>query len=228
MPSSRGPQKSRIVIDLDQAKQRSTSSPHPKGRWLPLVGISLLALLLIGTILIYRWWQNYRTSPTYSLAALIHAAKDNDTETFDKYFDSNQVTLSLGQQLTESIGINRLTSLANINIKANSNTTQLPTAITNTVREKASQQIKEYTADKTSKFFIITALTLPFALDSLKQDGDITSITLKRWGQPTNIRMKKFGSEWKVVAIENQEMINRVLNSVKEIALPTNDRKRKG
>jgi hypothetical protein len=227
MSSTKNPGRSRIVIDLDQ--QTNVKPNQSKGRSWRYIGIVLSIITIAITITIYYWWQNYKTTPTYSLALLINAAQENDMNTFDKYFDANKVVLNSGSKMMDNIGLGGFPLLTEILSRGvGSDGPKLPPNVTNIIRDKAAQQIKEYAGEYSSKSIILTALSISYMSNDIKQEGDRTTITMKRWGQPTNIQMQRYNSHWIVVAIENEEMNNRILNSLKEVTLPVNRPKKKG
>jgi hypothetical protein len=71
-----------------QIPSKKNSEARSKTSWLLLAPLILITLAVLGA---FVWWQYYKTTPAYSLALLIDAAKRHDTATLDKLVDSDKV-----------------------------------------------------------------------------------------------------------------------------------------
>src|SRR5687767_7362825 len=99
---------SRIVVDLEKQKEKTASAPEKQSvpqfgdyqtpkksgnfvKILKILGVSLVAILLLGAVGGYLYWQSLKTTPQYSLALLVDAARRDDQKAIDELVDTNAV-----------------------------------------------------------------------------------------------------------------------------------------
>src|SRR4051812_24964913 len=79
-------QKAEAKNDAEKPKKRGGC-----GRILGISAIVLAVILLIGAVVGYFYWQGLKTSPQYSLALLVDAARRNDQKAIDELVDTDAV-----------------------------------------------------------------------------------------------------------------------------------------
>lgn len=77
------------VTDVSQKAEEKSVDKTPKkrggcGRILGISAIVLAVIFLIGAAAGYFYWQGVKTSPQYSLALLVDAARRNDQKAIDE------------------------------------------------------------------------------------------------------------------------------------------------
>jgi hypothetical protein len=101
----------RIIVDLNETHTVSNGvgtpgtalQPAKRGwffRFMKITGILLAALIVIGGVGGYLYWQSLKRTPQYSLALLIDAARRNDQAEIDKVVDINAVVDDFVPQIT--------------------------------------------------------------------------------------------------------------------------------
>src|ERR1044072_1144489 len=106
---------SKFVVDLGNKTPESdlpiapsepsvtVEPPKERGKWaktLKIAGIAVVAVLLVGAIAGYIYWQSLKSTPQYSLALLVDAARRDDQKAIDELVDTDAVVDDFMPQLT--------------------------------------------------------------------------------------------------------------------------------
>ena len=181
-----------------------------------LLGI-LGAVLLVGIAIIiiaFLWWQNYKTTPAYSLALLVDAVQRDDRATFDELVDTDQVVKNFVPQVTEkAIGqyASGITGALRQQIEALV-PTLLP-SVKQKVRDEVTKQIKTLAARAEGKPFILIALGMPSEVD-IKEDGDTAHVAANLNNRPVELTMQRNGERWKIVAVKDDALAKQIVESI--------------
>lgn len=214
------PARNRIVIYFDKAREMASHSmAHVPGRASRgrkvLIGISIaLVALTVGALVGgYFWWQNYKTTPAYSLALLVDAAQRNDTEAFDALVDTDKVTESFVPQVTEkALGrAEALTAPVRGQIAA-----LVPKLIPNMkqrVREEVLRQVKELGARAEGKPFFLIALAMPYVLSIQETDG-AAQVQVDGNGRHIELTMTPNEDLWRVVGVKDAALAALIIDNI--------------
>ena len=220
-------------------------TPRKSGKILKVVGIALLGVLLVGTLAGYFYWQNIKTSPSYSLALLVDAAKRNDQKMIDQLIDTDAVIDDFTPQVTEkAIELyGRGSSPTDILKIQQQVAPYLPV-----VKEAAREQVPALIREKTKPFenFPVWAIAIGAGqyLD-IKVEGDKAFVKSTMPDKPLDLRLRRKGDLWQIVGVKDealarrlaekfgQEMINRSKNQTidkidKEVVNPNSNTNPKG
>ena len=223
-----GPQRSRIVIDLEklQAANRRRRGRRVR-RILTLLGVALIFVVSGCVAGAYVWWENYSRGPAYSLALLIDAARRNDTETVGSLVDSDRIAQNFIPQVMSRIpgrdpaaGVSG--ALRRLPV-AGAPSPVLPN-VRDSVRDEISRQAKDLAArsgagDRMPLFLL--ALAIPRAVDEIDQQGDTATIKFKTGGSPVELTMARQNDAlWKIVAVKDDALAARVAGSVAAESAP--------
>lgn len=222
---------SRITIDLGEQKINEPKPSETAGassdgnipaakkrgtffRILNYFGILLVIVLVGGTIGGYFYWQHLKTTPQYSLALLIDAARRDDRKTIDELVDADAVVDDFMPQITDkAIELyGRGVSPATIDRAA-----QVAAPVLPAVKVRARAEIPELIRSKTEKFnkFPFWAITLGASrYIDIKKDGDKATITSKLAESPLNLTVKKNGVKWQVVGIKDEELAKNIAGKI--------------
>jgi hypothetical protein len=197
--------------------EKAAKAPKKRGgcgRILGISGIVLAVIVLIGTVVGYFYWQGVKTTPQYSLALLVDAARRNDQKTMDELIDMDAVVESFMPQITdkatELYGKNLpADKLAKVKDAAN----PLMPAIKQRAREEVPRVIKEK-ADKFSSVpYWLIALGAGYFLD-IKPNGETATVTSKIPEQQFELTMKRNGDKWRVVGLKDDALARRIAETI--------------
>ncbi len=219
---------SKFVVDLGEQKGET----QPKAEVLPsndsaptkkrggclkilgILGILTFVLLLIGAIGSYFYWQSVKKTPQYSLALLVDAARKDDKEQVAQIIDTEKVVNSFIPQITE-----KAVELYGRNLPAPiiAKVAQVAVPLMPAIKEKAKEELPNLIREKTEKFdkvpYWAIALFAERALE-IKIDGDTATIKSKIPEKPLELTMKREGNLWKVVAIKDEKLAQRIAEKI--------------
>ncbi len=214
---------------FEPVKKSADNFQTPKkrgcGRILGVSGIVLAALLLVGTVVGYFYWQNLKTTPQYSLALLVDAARRNDQQAIDELVDTDAVVESFLPQVTD-----KAVELYGKNLPADkiAKVKDAATPLMPAIKARARQEVPRVIAEKTDKFsgipYWAIAIGASYYLD-VKQDGETATIVSKIPERQFELTMKRKGDKWRVVGIKDDALAKRIAETIGQelIAISTKE-----
>lgn len=232
------PEKSRIVIDLDQGKKSGRSAkparapelgqaPEPgwaakpprasRGSVGKVLGVIAVLLILIAMGVAagsYFWWQSYKSKPAYSLALLADAVQRDDMKTFDELVDTDKIVDNLIPQVTDQ-AVEKYGSFLSTSVRKQI-ATLLPKVlpgIKQNVHGEIVKQVKEIAAQAQGRPFFLIALALPY-LVKIDQQGDTAKAAIDFQNRHMELSMQRNGDRWKIMAVKDDALVDQVLSSI--------------
>jgi hypothetical protein len=217
---------SKFTVDLsDQTKPERGSAaplagydpPEKRGRWrkvLAITGGILAAVVIIGGIVGYFYWQNLRRTPQYSLALLIEAARHNDQKTIDQVVDTNAMVDDFLPQIT-----NKAIELYGRGLPPQSiaRVAQVAAPVMPAVKERAREELPGMIREKSSKFssipFWAIAVGAGRYLD-VRIEGDIAYVKSLIPERSLEVTMKRNGERWQIVGVKDEELATKIAQKV--------------
>lgn len=222
---------SRITVDLSEPEKaesaitEETNSPEfgdyqkPKkrgvfGRVFRFLGILMLSILVIGSISGFVYWQYLKTTPQYSLALLIDAARRNDRKTVDELVDADAIVDDFMPQITDkAIELyGRGVPPATIARAA-----QVAAPVLPSIKIRARAEIPDLIRAKTQNFnkFPFWAIAVGASrYVNIKTDGDKAFITSKMPDSPLNLSLRRSGDKWRVVGVKDEELAQSIAEKI--------------
>lgn len=210
------PKPSRIIINIDRARQAAHVPPRGSrgAKILGIIAIALVLLIIGALVGGYFWWQSYKSKPAYSLALLVDAVQRNDTAQFDQIVDTDKIVDNFVPQVTEkAFGRYSSALTAPLRSQIESLVPTLMPGIKQKVHEEVVAQVKELSARAEGKPFILVALGLPYAVD-IKEDKDTAKVDVKLKDRPVTLTMQRNGERWKIVSITDETLAARIVDSI--------------
>lgn len=184
------------------------------GRFLKITGIVLAAVLLIGAVVGYFYWQGVKTTPQYSLALLVDAARRGDQKAIDELVDTDAVVESFLPQITD-----KATELYGKNLPPDkiSKVKEYSTPLLPAIKQRARQEVPRVISEKTDKFASVPywaiAIGAGYFLD-VKTNGETSTVISKIPERQFELTMKRNGDKWRVVGIKDDALATRIAQNV--------------
>lgn len=220
---------SRFEVNLNNsnaasAAENANSAPvvspgieKKKSRWkriLALLALSFAAIFFIAAIGVFFYWQHLKTTPEYSLALLVDAARRDHQSEIDKLVDVDAVVDDFVPQITDKAVelYGRGLAPSVINKVAVAVSPYLPA-----VKRRAKAEIPGLIREKTQRFesvpFWAIALGAGRVLD-IGQTGDTALVKYNSTDRPFELEMKRNGERWQIVAIKDEIIARRIAEKI--------------
>lgn len=185
---------------------------------LKIFAVLVLLFVVIGGVGGFFYWQHLKTTPRYSLALLVDAARQNDQNKIDELVDTNAVVEDFLPQITEKAVELYGRGLPEDVLKK---VTKVAAPLMPAVKQRARAELPELIRSKTKKFdgipFWAIAVGASRYLD-INQIGNKAFIKSKLEGRQLEIEMKKNGDLWQVVAVKDEALAQQIAQKIgKEI-----------
>jgi hypothetical protein len=210
------PKRNRIVINLEKA--RTIAHIPEKGsraaKILGIVAVALIVLIIGGVIGGYLWWQNYKTSPAYTLALLVDASQRNDQAAFDEIVDTDKIVDSFIPQVTEK-ALGRFASALSgpLRKEIESRVPALMPQVKKQVHEEVAKRVGELAARAGNKPFFLIALGVPYIVD-INEEGDTAKAGVKLDDRQVELTMQRNGERWKIVGVKDDTMARNIVDKI--------------
>ena len=215
---------------LDQEGNGSTRRRESGGlraaRW--VARIILLVLLLAG-IGGYIYYQSLKSTPQYSLALLIEAAKTNDQATMDSVVNVDAVVDDFVPQITGKAAelYGRGLPQATLDKLAGIATPILP-AIKDRARAELPRLIRDRVERLPNAPFVFQVLGAGRYLD-ISVTGDTAVVKSKLPDHPLELKMRRNGDRWQVTGVTDEKLATDIARRIGQqiIAIAANGLTRK-
>lgn len=201
----------------------ATRKPGRLRKVMGIMAIIMAIILVVGGIGGYFYWQNLKTTPQYSLALLIDAARSNDQKTIDEVVDTDAVVEDFMPQITDkAIELYGRGLPPQVIARA----AQAAGPVLPAVKERAREELPGVIREKSAKFasipFWAIAVGAGQYLD-VRIEGDTAYVKSLIPERPLEVKMRRNGERWQVVAVKDDVMATRIAEKVGQtiIALAT-------
>jgi hypothetical protein len=180
-------------------------------RWVILAGFVVLLGIAVGGFLYYR---NLTSSPQYSLALLVDAARRGDVNTIESLVDSDAVVDSFIPQVTEeAIDLYGRGLPPQIAPKISKLIKPALPAIKNRAREELPGVIQEKVAEYEKIPFWLLVIGADRGLN-IEVEGNRADVSTKLVDNPLAFEMRRTGSVWRIVAINDKEFARKIAEKI--------------
>lgn len=185
---------------------------------------SLAAITLVGGIVSYFYWQSLKATPQYSLALIVDAAKRDDQATVNRLVDIDAVVDDFVPQITEKAVELYGRGLPPTIIQQ---VARVAAPVMPAVKDRAREELPTAIKQKTAEFgwvpFEAMVLGAGEYLD-VAIDGDNATVKSLVPEQEFEVRMRRTGESWKIVAVKDDKLATTIAQRVGQeiIAIATN------
>jgi len=161
----------------------------------------------------YLWWQNYKGKPAYTLALIVDAVQRNDMKTFDSMVDTDKIVDNMTPDLVDKATATYGTLPTAISKGIQSLLPTLMPSIKQRVHDEVLQQVKVMSEKVKDKSFLMISVGMPWAVN-ISQTGDSAKVSTQISNRPVELTMQKAGDLWKIVGVKDDELTQKVVQSV--------------
>lgn len=171
-------------------------------------------VVIIGLVVFFVWWQYFKTTPAYSLALVVDAARQNDRAAFDRVVNLDRVIdnfIAQGAQ-DSAIGLTTAT-VTSMRTQLQSLAPEPVASVKEGVREEIRSRINELAGSASPWPFLVTALAMPFVTE-IHQAGESAQVRVSRAAEVELLMERSEGGNWQVTSLRDQALARRVVSGI--------------
>jgi hypothetical protein len=169
--------------------------------------------VVVGTSC-YLYWRSYRSTPQYSLALLIEAARQDDRKAVGELVDIDLVVDDFVPQITGSAAEMYGRGLSEQTMR---NLSKVATPILPAVKDRARAELPRVIRERTAKFGFVPFPAIVLGAEEyldIRVAGDTAEITSKLPDRPLEFRMKRSGEKWRIVGVRDDDLARDIARTV--------------
>lgn len=194
--------------------QNAPKKPGVFLKLLKIFSVLLILFLTVGALGGYFYWRNLKTTPQYSLALLVDAARRDDQKAIDELVNTDAVVDDFMPQITDKAVELYGRGLAPATIQK---VAQVAAQFLPAVKQRARAEVPNLIREKTGKFesipFWAIAVGAEKYLDIINE-GDRAFVRSKLQDRPLEVVLKRSGSRWQVVAVKDEVLARRIAERI--------------
>lgn len=176
--------------------------------------ITILAVTTIAGLGFYFYWRNLRTTPQYSLALIVDAAKRDDQATVGELVDINAVVDDFLPQIT-----GKAIELYGRNLPPDTlqRVARIAAPVLPAVKDRAREELPGAIRQKTSTFGDVPFAAMVLGADTyldIKVEGDSATVRSKVPEHNFEVRMVRTGDRWKIAGVRDEELATRIAQRI--------------
>lgn len=183
-------------------------------RMLAIAAAVLGAIAVIGIAASFLYWQSLKTTPQYSLALLIDAAKRDDQAAIDTLVDVDSVVDDFLPQITSKAAEMYGKGLPPAVI---GQLTKIAAPILPAVKDRARAVLPGIIRDRVERFgnvpFAAMVIGAGQYLD-IKVKGDTAIVKSKLPEHPLELKMRRNGDRWQIIGVKDDKLATDIARKV--------------
>jgi hypothetical protein len=184
------------------------------GRIIRRILIALVVVVVLFTAAGCLYWRSLRSTPQYSLALLIDAARHDDKKAVGDLVDTDKVVDDFVPQIMSSAVEMYGRGLPPQTIN---NLTVVAQPIMQALKDRARAEVPRVIRERTSKFDYVPFAAIVMGADrylDIKISGDMADVTSKIPDKPLEVRMQRVGDHWQVVGVGDKDLADKIARTV--------------
>lgn len=207
-----------IVSEKKNIIEPENSAPTKKRsgclKFLGWLAIVFAAVLVIGGIASYFYWQSVKKTPAYSLALLVDAARRDDKAQMEQLVDTEAVVDDFMPQVTaKAVELYGRNLPPQTIAKVEQTAAPLIPAVKERARAELPRVIREKTAPVEKVPYWVIALAADRGVD-IKTENDTATVKSKIPERPLELTMRRDGERWKVVAMKDDVLAKKIAEKI--------------
>ncbi len=176
-----------------------------------IVVFGLAAIVGLGTLIYY---QSLKSSPQYSLALLVDAAKRDDKDEIAEIVDIDAVVDDFMPQVTdkavELYGRGQPPEIL-------SKVARLALPLFPAVKERAKAELPRVIRDRTERFGYVPFFAMVLGAErylDIKVTGDTAIVKSKIKDRPLEMKMRRNGDRWQITGVKDEQLATAIARKV--------------
>lgn len=228
---------SKFVVDLNNEEAapnqvtgvtdlRGSQKSKKRRLFIKVLGVLFvlgLFVALIGIVSGYFYWRHLKTTPQYSLALLVDAARRDDQEAIDSLVDTDEVVNDFAPQIIDKAIELYGRGVSPLIIKT---ITKVTAPVLPVIKQRVKAELPGLIREKTKKFEKIPFWAIAFGADrylEIREEEGIAFIKGKVSDRLFEVEMKRHGDKWQIVALKDEDLAKQIARKIGQeiIALST-------
>lgn len=186
--------------------------------------VTVTVVGIIGGVAAYFYWQHLKTTPQYSLALIVDAAKRDDQSTVNELVDIDAVVDDFLPQI-----IGKAVELYGRGLPPEmiQRIGRIAIPVMPAVKDRARDELPGAIRQKTASFGEVPFAAMVVGADrylDVTVEGDSAKVRSKLPEHNFEVKMKRDGPKWKIAAVRDEDLATRIAQKVGQevIAIATN------
>lgn len=176
--------------------------------------ITVVTVAAVAGIGFYFYWRHLRTTPQYSLALIVDAAKQNDQATVGQLVDIDAVVDDFLPQIT-----GKAIELYGRNLPPDTiqRVARIAAPVMPAVKDRAREELPGAIRQKTETFGDVPFAAMVLGADTyldIKVEGDSAKVRSKVPEHNFEVRMVRIGERWKIAGVRDEELATRIAQRI--------------
>ena len=191
-----------------------TAPPTRKRRVVLKIFGVLLTLLIVGFVGGYFYWQSFKSTPQYSLALLVDAARRDDQAQIDKFIAVDSVVDEFMPQIT-----GKAVELYGRGLPPQTiaRVAKVATPVMPALKQRARAQLPTLIRKKTRRFESVPFAAMVVGAEQyldIRRDGDTATVRSKLPEHSFEVRMQRSGSAWQIVGVRDETLATEIAQKI--------------
>jgi hypothetical protein len=176
-----------------------------------IIVFSLAAIVVLG---VFVYYQTLRSTPEYSLALLVEAAKQDDKEAIDSLVDIDAVVDDFMPQVTDkAIELYGRGQPPEILRKV----AKLATPLLPAVKERAKAELPRVIRQRTEGFGYVPFFAMVMGAGKyldIRIESDTATLKSKVAERPLEMKMRRKGDRWQIVGVKDEQLATAIARKI--------------
>ncbi len=174
----------------------------------------VVVLVIAASAAGFFYWRHLQTTPQYSLAVLIEAAREDDQATVDQLVDSDAVVEGFVPQIT-----GKAVELYGRGLppEAISRAERVAAPLMPAIKDRAQAELPRLIRRETEKFANVPFAAMVLGAErylAITENGDNATILSKLPQHSFEVTMRKNGTRWQVVGVRDDELSLQIARTI--------------
>lgn len=180
-----------------------------------LVSASVIALIaVVSAAGFYFYWQSLKDTPQYSLALIVDAAKRDDQATVNRLVDIDAVVDDFLPQITD-----KAVELYGRGMPQDiiQRVARVAAPVMPAIKDRARYELPAAIKQKTSEFGYVPFEAMVLGAEQyldIRIDGDNATINSLEPDHEFEVKMRRDGDHWKIVAVKDDKLATNIAQRV--------------
>lgn len=205
------------ATEAEAAQPPPSHVPRRRGMFRTVAVTAILTFLTVGAVAgigFFFYWRHLKTTPQYSLALIVDAAKRNDAKTVGELVDIDAVVDDFLPQIT-----GKAVEMYGRNLPPDTlhRIARIAAPVMPAVKDRARDELPGAIRQKTETFGDVPFAAMVLGADTyldIKVDGDSATVRSKVPEHNFEVKMTRTGDRWKIAGVRDEELATRIAQRI--------------